>query len=98
LVFAGRSSASTACASKLQFAGDEKYNHPDSHVHVSSAAHSVQRGTVVSRKRQHCTSDSNRILEQFAAFTDYRNPDLIEHPVKEWVAQRVYGLALGYED
>jgi Transposase DDE domain group 1 len=40
-----------------------------------------------------------RILRQFAAcFTDYRNPDLIEHPVEEMVAQRVYGLALGYED
>ena len=39
------------------------------------------------------------ILRHFAAcFTDYRNPDLIEHPVKELVAQRVYGLALGYED
>jgi hypothetical protein len=39
------------------------------------------------------------ILRQFAAcFTDYRNPDLIEHPVAEMVAQRVYGLALGYED
>src|SRR6201997_3769854 len=39
------------------------------------------------------------ILHQFAAcFTDYRNPDLIELQVKELVAQRVYGLALGYED
>ena len=39
------------------------------------------------------------ILCQFAAcFTDYRNPDLIEHRVEELVAQRVYGLALGYED
>src|SRR5882724_6222340 len=39
------------------------------------------------------------ILRQFAAcFTDYRNPDLIEHTVEELVAQRVYGLALGYED
>jgi hypothetical protein len=39
------------------------------------------------------------ILHQFAAcFTDYRNPDLIEHQVEELVAQRVYGLALGYED
>jgi Transposase DDE domain group 1 len=39
------------------------------------------------------------ILHQFAAcFTDYRNPDLIEHTVEELVAQRVYGLALGYED
>src|ERR1035441_9419250 len=40
-----------------------------------------------------------RILRQFAAcFTDYRNADLIEHTVEELVAQRVYGLALGYED
>jgi hypothetical protein len=39
------------------------------------------------------------MLRQFAAcFTDYRNPDLIEHKVEEMVAQRVYGLALGYED
>ena len=39
------------------------------------------------------------ILRQFAGcFTDYRNPDLIEHKVEEMVAQRVYGLALGYED
>jgi hypothetical protein len=39
------------------------------------------------------------ILHQFAAcFTDYRNPDLIAHPVEKLVAQRVYGLALGYED
>src|SRR5438445_3710069 len=36
---------------------------------------------------------------QFAAcFPDYRNGDLIEHTVEEMVAQRVYGLALGYED
>ena len=39
------------------------------------------------------------ILRGFATcFTDYRNPDLIEHRVEELVAQRVYGLALGYED
>ncbi len=39
------------------------------------------------------------ILRQFAAcFTDYRHADRIEHPVEELVAQRVYGLALGYED
>src|SRR6202521_4415671 len=39
------------------------------------------------------------IIRQFAAcFTDYRKPDLIEHMVEELVAQRVYGLALGYED
>src|SRR6202142_2146350 len=39
------------------------------------------------------------ILRQFAdCFTDYRNPERIEHRVEEMVAQRVYGLALGYED
>jgi len=39
------------------------------------------------------------IVRQFAAcFQDYRNPDLIEHPVEALVAQRVCGLALGYED
>src|SRR5271154_2481279 len=31
-------------------------------------------------------------------FVDGRNQDLIEHTVAEMVAQRVYGLALGYED
>ena len=39
------------------------------------------------------------IIRQFAAcFTDHRNPDLIEHPLEHLVAQRIYALALGYED
>src|SRR3954449_1532779 len=39
------------------------------------------------------------IVRQFAAcFTDHRNPDLTEHTVEELIAQRVYALALGYED
>jgi len=39
------------------------------------------------------------ILRQFAAcFTDRRDPNGIEHTVEELVAQRVYGLSLGYED
>ena len=39
------------------------------------------------------------IVSQFAdCFRDYRDPDLIEHTVQELVAQRVYALALGYED
>jgi Transposase DDE domain group 1 len=38
-------------------------------------------------------------LRQLAAcFTDHRDPDAIEHTVGQLVAQRVYGLALGYED
>jgi hypothetical protein len=31
-------------------------------------------------------------------FTDHRDPELIEHSVEDLIAQRVYGLALGYED
>ncbi len=39
------------------------------------------------------------IIQQFAScFTDYRDPELVEHGVAELVAQRIYGLALGYED
>ena len=39
------------------------------------------------------------VIRQFAAcFTDHRDPDLIEHTVEELIAQRVYSLALGYED
>jgi hypothetical protein len=39
------------------------------------------------------------ILRRFAAcFTDHRDRDLVEHTVYELVAQRVFALALGYED
>jgi hypothetical protein len=39
------------------------------------------------------------IIHQFAAcFTDHRDPELIEHPLEHLIAQRVYALALGYED
>jgi hypothetical protein len=39
------------------------------------------------------------IVRQFAAcFRDHRQPAQVEHSVRELVAQRVYGLALGYED
>ncbi|MFC1806532.1 IS1380 family transposase [Planctomycetota bacterium] len=39
------------------------------------------------------------LTARFAAcFTDHRDPDLIEHPVAALVRQRVYALALGYED
>jgi hypothetical protein len=40
-----------------------------------------------------------RIIARFAAcFRDYRDQDLIEHELAALVAQRVYALALGYED
>ena len=39
------------------------------------------------------------ILRQFTAcFTDHRDATRVEHPVASQIAQRVYGLALGYED
>jgi hypothetical protein len=52
-------------------------------------------GALLLRKTEQLTG----IIRQFAnCFTDHRNPNLIEHTVDELVAQRVYGLALGYED
>jgi len=39
------------------------------------------------------------IIADFAAcFTDHRDPNLIEHTVEQLIAQRIYALALGYED
>jgi hypothetical protein len=39
------------------------------------------------------------IIRRFAAcFTDHRDPERIEHSVGELLAQRIFGLALGYED
>ena len=39
------------------------------------------------------------ILSRFAGcFVDHRDPELIEHSVESLVKQRVYGIALGYED
>ena len=38
-------------------------------------------------------------LKRFATcFTDHRKAELIEHPVLDLMRQRIYGLALGYED
>jgi Transposase DDE domain group 1 len=45
------------------------------------------------------TENRTGIIERFAGcFQDLRDPELIEHTVAALVAQRVYGLALGYED
>jgi hypothetical protein len=38
-------------------------------------------------------------VERFAAcFTDHRNPALVEHSVEQLLRQRIFGLALSYED
>jgi len=45
------------------------------------------------------TDQKMNLLPRFSrCFLDGRNPDLIEHPVEQMLAQRIYGLALGYED
>src|SRR4030042_6070870 len=45
----------------------------------------VERGTKILRQLSSC-------------FTEHRGPERVEHSVFELLAQRVYGLALGYED
>jgi hypothetical protein len=45
------------------------------------------------------TDGAINLVERFAAcFSDARRPELIEHEVKTLVGQRVFGIALGYED
>ena len=45
-------------------------------------------GALLLRKTEEVTG----IIHQFAAcFPDHRDPDLVEHPVPDLVAQRVYG-------
>jgi hypothetical protein len=39
------------------------------------------------------------LVDRFArCFKDYRAPELIEHEIRTLIGQRVFGLALGYED
>lgn len=43
--------------------------------------------------------DRDHVLDQFArCFRDHRDPNRIEHTVRDLVAQRVFAIALGYED
>ncbi|WP_295389797.1 transposase [uncultured Thiodictyon sp.] len=52
-------------------------------------------GGLLLRETEVRTGILARLAEQF---TDYRDPGAIEHTVLDLVAQRVYALALGYED
>ena len=40
----------------------------------------------------------NLLRRLAACFLDGRNPERVEHPLPQMLAQRIYGLALGYED
>ena len=45
------------------------------------------------------TDKQIRLIERFAGcFNDYRDADLVVHEVAGLVGQRVFGIALGYED
>jgi Transposase DDE domain group 1 len=45
------------------------------------------------------TDQKMNLLPRFSqCFLDGRDPELIEHSVEQMLAQRIYGLALGYED
>jgi hypothetical protein len=45
------------------------------------------------------TNGQLRLIERFAGcFTDHRAADLVEHTVAGLVGQRVFAIALGYED
>jgi hypothetical protein len=52
-------------------------------------------GAVLARQAAERLRLPQRLAE---CFRDHRNPDLIEHRVEELLAQRIYGLVLGYED
>lgn len=52
-------------------------------------------GALLLREVEQKTGIIQRLSEQFI---DHRDPEAIEHTVEDLVAQRVYGLALGYDD
>ena len=52
-------------------------------------------GALLLREVEQRTGIVKRLAEQFV---DHRDPDLIEHSVEDLVMQRVFGVALGYED
>src|SRR5690606_24575197 len=52
-------------------------------------------GMLLIREADRCTG----IMEQFAkCFRDYRAEERVEHSLISMLSQRVYGIALGYED
>ena len=52
-------------------------------------------GALLLREREQRTGILARVA---GCFTDYRHPELIEHPVEALIKQRIDGIALGYED
>src|SRR5438094_6635721 len=52
-------------------------------------------GAVLLRQTDHRLDLLPRLAQ---CFLDGRGPDRVQHSVQEMISQRVYGLALGYED
>ena len=77
---------------KIQFqdVGSRKLEADFSAGHISSDAGSLILSEV---------EKARGFIQSFSkCFTDHRNPSYVEHSLEELIAQRVYGLVLGYED
>src|SRR5947208_10809322 len=59
-------------------------------------------GTMTSDSGAQLLRETDRRMKLLARFSqcflDGRNPALVQHPVEQMLAQRIYSLALGYED
>jgi len=55
-------------------------------------------GSHHSLKKPHTREKSGLVKRVAACFTDGRDPQRIAHRLEEMLCQRIYGLALGYED
>src|SRR5215831_1249889 len=56
---------------------------------------STEGGALLLRETERKIGLLSRVAK---CFTDYRDAERIEHELRELLAQRIYGLALGYED
>ena len=63
--------------------------------HFSERQLSTEGGALLLRETERKIGLLRRVQK---CFSDYRHPALIEHELGELLAQRIYGLALGYED
>jgi hypothetical protein len=89
----GSSSMKTECNQKtFEFHG---LGRREVVAHFDGGSISSDAGGVLLREVERATGIIRQLSE---CFRDYRDGELIEHRVEELVAQRVYGIALGYED
>jgi hypothetical protein len=56
---------------------------------------SSDAGALLLREAERATGLIDHVA---ACFTDHRDPRYVEHSLEELLAQRIYGIALGYED